>query len=372
MPDENQPDTTAAPIDAPAAPENPPTPQPADAPPPPEGRWVWVADTAQPSQSAQLSQPAPAPAPVPAAAPAPVADTAPAAAPGASPASAAPEKRFSKLSLVTLLAGLLVLIWPFTIICGHIARGRIRRSKGALTGGGVALLGLLLGYLGMVACVASTVSGGLWIWRTSSGIRDDIAAGRDPAEAVVSRVAPAVSKLGEPLVKGIMKSEALLPAGVREQINTALDESADQRLSLAGQWLLQQAAANGGCLPGTLDGFGKNALGSLGTQLPGGAAPAAPAQPGDAAGAALPGGMPLPASGMASALGGLDLSMFSSILTRGLAVVPGLTTALPPDTVALHYTKPLADGTVPVFLLGGETARLQPGDPRLAGLALEK
>jgi hypothetical protein len=330
MPDENQPDTTAAPapIDAPAA---------------------IPASDVQPAAS-----PTPAPAPAPA-------------------QPAAPEKRFSKLSLVTLLAGLLVPIWPFTIICGHIARGRIRRSKGALIGGGVALFGLLLGYLGMVACVVSTVSGGLWIWRASSGIRADIAAGRDPTEAVVSRIAPAVSKLGEPLVKGIMKSEAILPAGVREQINTALDESADQRLSLAGQWLLQQAAANGGRLPGTLDGFGKNALGSLGAQLPGGAFPAPAGAIGGTAAAGTQPAAATPAQpDAANPFASLDLSMFSSLLTRGLAVVPGLTTAMPPGTVALHTARPLADGTVPVFLLNGETARLQPGDPRLAALKLEQ
>lgn len=77
------------------------------------------------------------------------------------------------------------------------------------------------------------------------------------------------------------------------------------------------------------------------------------------------------ASGPGGALAGLDLSAFATCLTRGIAVVPGLTTAGAGETVALHYTKPLADGAVPVFLLNGSTARLQPGDSRLAALNLD-
>lgn len=33
------------------------------------------------------------------------------------------------------------------IVCGHMARGEIRRSQGALDGDGFALAGLILGYL---------------------------------------------------------------------------------------------------------------------------------------------------------------------------------------------------------------------------------
>ena len=36
------------------------------------------------------------------------------------------------------------------VICGHVARGNIRKSQGALTGGGMALAGLILGYIGIV------------------------------------------------------------------------------------------------------------------------------------------------------------------------------------------------------------------------------
>jgi Tfp pilus assembly protein PilE len=36
------------------------------------------------------------------------------------------------------------------VICGHFARSNIRKSQGALTGGGMALAGLILGYVGIV------------------------------------------------------------------------------------------------------------------------------------------------------------------------------------------------------------------------------
>lgn len=36
------------------------------------------------------------------------------------------------------------------VICGHAARSNIRKSQGALTGGGMALAGLILGYVGIV------------------------------------------------------------------------------------------------------------------------------------------------------------------------------------------------------------------------------
>lgn len=40
------------------------------------------------------------------------------------------------------------------VICGHIARGKIRRSGGARTGGGLALAGIICGYFGFIFIVA--------------------------------------------------------------------------------------------------------------------------------------------------------------------------------------------------------------------------
>jgi Domain of unknown function (DUF4190) len=47
--------------------------------------------------------------------------------------------------------------WLFTaipaVICGHIARAKIRKSGGALGGKGIATAGLILGYIALVICI---------------------------------------------------------------------------------------------------------------------------------------------------------------------------------------------------------------------------
>jgi hypothetical protein len=50
--------------------------------------------------------------------------------------------RTSTTAIVSLIFG--ILSW---VICGHVARGEIARSGGTLDGKGVALAGLLLGWL---------------------------------------------------------------------------------------------------------------------------------------------------------------------------------------------------------------------------------
>lgn len=62
----------------------------------------------------------------------------------------------SVLAIISLIAGILGLIFfgsLIAVICGHIARSNIRNSNGALTGDGMALAGLILGYfaLGLTA-----------------------------------------------------------------------------------------------------------------------------------------------------------------------------------------------------------------------------
>jgi hypothetical protein len=47
--------------------------------------------------------------------------------------------------------GLIVIGAAVAIICGHMARGEIRRSNGALEGEGMATAGLVLGYLHLAA-----------------------------------------------------------------------------------------------------------------------------------------------------------------------------------------------------------------------------
>lgn len=75
--------------------------------------------------------------------------------------------RTSPLAIWSLVLGILgFLCFSFlagipAIICGHMARSRIRESQGALTGDGLALAGLILAYisiaifvLGIIAAIA--------------------------------------------------------------------------------------------------------------------------------------------------------------------------------------------------------------------------
>lgn len=58
----------------------------------------------------------------------------------------------SGMAIASLVCGLLFLILPAAILAvvfGHIARSRIRESTGRLKGAGMALTGLILGYLGV-------------------------------------------------------------------------------------------------------------------------------------------------------------------------------------------------------------------------------
>jgi len=62
-------------------------------------------------------------------------------------------------SIWSLVLGILgiSLCGPFTaipaVICGHIAISKIKKSSGALTGGGMAIAGLVLGYVGIAIMV---------------------------------------------------------------------------------------------------------------------------------------------------------------------------------------------------------------------------
>lgn len=64
------------------------------------------------------------------------------------------------LAIVSLVFGIIgwtlmpVIGNMVAIICGHIARGQIRDSRGAQQGDGLALAGLILGYLGLLLGLA--------------------------------------------------------------------------------------------------------------------------------------------------------------------------------------------------------------------------
>src|SRR5438094_9126879 len=53
------------------------------------------------------------------------------------------------LAILSFTCGWLVTAIP-AVICGHIARSKIRKSRGALGGKGIATAGLILGYIALV------------------------------------------------------------------------------------------------------------------------------------------------------------------------------------------------------------------------------
>ena len=76
-----------------------------------------------------------------------------------SPAIAQTVSRISALAIWSLILALLSFTcgWFFTaipaVICGHIARSKIRKSAGALGGKNIATAGLILGYIALVICI---------------------------------------------------------------------------------------------------------------------------------------------------------------------------------------------------------------------------
>lgn len=83
--------------------------------------------------------------PVPASQPQPVTQTAQSSSTAASPT-------LSSLAVVSLVAGIAGLFFfgsLIAVICGHIARSQIRRSQGQLTGDGLAIAGLVMGYFAL-------------------------------------------------------------------------------------------------------------------------------------------------------------------------------------------------------------------------------
>lgn len=75
------------------------------------------------------------------------------------PVSAPPPRETNPLALISMIAGIIgVTLLPFlasivAIITGHLARGEIRRNPARYSGDGMAVTGLVLGYIGVVLTV---------------------------------------------------------------------------------------------------------------------------------------------------------------------------------------------------------------------------
>ena len=69
----------------------------------------------------------------------------------------------SQLAIASLVLGILSwILLPVlgaigAVICGHMARGEIRRSRGSLAGDGLAVGGLVLGYLHLILLLVGLV-----------------------------------------------------------------------------------------------------------------------------------------------------------------------------------------------------------------------
>jgi type IV pilus assembly protein PilA len=69
------------------------------------------------------------------------------------PAPAAPAETSVK-AVVSLVCGLFLFVFPLSVVAiifGHLSLSEIRKSAGRLKGGGLAMAGLVLGYLGVAA-----------------------------------------------------------------------------------------------------------------------------------------------------------------------------------------------------------------------------
>jgi Domain of unknown function (DUF4190) len=84
--------------------------------------------------------------------------------PPAPPVSPATSRPTSSLAVISLVAGIVSwLLLPFVaglaaIICGHMARSEIRSSNGTLEGDGLAIAGLVLGWINVVLCVLTVAA----------------------------------------------------------------------------------------------------------------------------------------------------------------------------------------------------------------------
>ncbi len=78
-------------------------------------------------------------------------------------------------AIFSLISGILFLILPFSIVAvvfGYLSLYDIRRSAGRLTGKGLAVAGIILGYVG-VAVIVGLIGLGIYGWRSQRTIRAD-------------------------------------------------------------------------------------------------------------------------------------------------------------------------------------------------------
>ncbi len=127
-------------------------------------------------------------------------------------------QKTSGLAVTSLILGLLGLCCPLflppiaAVACGHIARGKIRKSQGLLSGNGLALAGLILGYIGLILSILSIVFY-IMIGGSVLKLSVQVAGAQKIHTAVVQMVSDGASKedksLGWPADAGITTSAEL-------------------------------------------------------------------------------------------------------------------------------------------------------------------
>ncbi len=91
-------------------------------------------------------------------------DSPPPPVPAPPPVQAAPSPATNTLAVVSLIAGIVSwVLMPFVaglvaIVCGHMARGEIKRSGGTQEGDGLAIAGLVLGWINVGLCVLTVAA----------------------------------------------------------------------------------------------------------------------------------------------------------------------------------------------------------------------
>ena len=139
----------------------PPTPPPSPPPAPPLLRPYGASNVPEP-----LASPPPfsAPPPAPFSAPPPAPQSGLPGSPGEVRPPPPPgftgyrAARTSGLAIASMVLGIVWLFWLgsiLAVIFGHVALSQIKRSMGALSGRGMAIAGLALGYVGIAVLVAS-------------------------------------------------------------------------------------------------------------------------------------------------------------------------------------------------------------------------
>ncbi len=144
----------------------------------------------------------------------------------------------SGLAIASLVCGVLGLFACYifsaipAVICGHMALKKIRLSQGQMGGAGVALAGVITGYVGIAATVVV-----LLIWGAALAVFLGL------TTVAVTGVTTAASKAGSGFMAPIAEAMEI-----------------DQKLIRLRQACLDHAAANGGVLPADLDELVKEGL----------------------------------------------------------------------------------------------------------------